>query len=59
MGPIFLIDKTLYFLEKHSYEPSNIHAKFNLEEKKLVEDLNIPFENVEGYDSSLTYYDEY
>ena len=58
MGPIFKIDKTFYFVEHYNLSPSKIHTKFNLEEQTLVNNLNIPFENIGGYDSSLTYHPE-
>ena len=58
MGPMFKIDKTFYFLDHYDKQPSNIYAKFNLEEKKMVTNLIIPFENVGGYDTSLSYHPE-
>ena len=58
MGHMFLIDQTFYFIECHGKQPTKIHAKFNLKEKIIVENLNIPFENAGGCDVSLTYSDE-
>jgi len=54
-GPIFMINNILYHIKSCSSENDSVIYSYNLENEKSS-NINIPFENKGGYDSSLTYY---
>ena len=54
-GPIFMINGILYHISSYSQQNDNVIYSFDLNKGKSNK-INIPFENLGGYDSSLTYY---
>ena len=57
-GPIFMINNILYHIKDYSSENVSVIYSYNLENEKST-NINIPFENKGGYDSSLTYYPDF
>ena len=54
-GPIFMIKGILYHIKTYNEENDAVIYSYDLEKNQGTE-INIPFENKGGYDSSLTYY---
>ena len=54
-GPIFMIKGTLYHIKSYCNQNDSVIYSYDLEKEKS-RNINIPFENKGGYDSSLTYY---
>ena len=54
-GPIFMIKGILYHISNYSKRNDNVIYSYDLYKEKSNK-INIPFENLGGYDSSLTYY---
>ena len=54
-GPIFMIHNILYHINSYSTQNDYVCYSYNLMNGKSS-NINIPFENKGGYDSSLTYY---
>ena len=54
-GPIFMIKGILYHIKTYNKENDAVIYSYDLEKNQGTE-INIPFENKGGYDSSLTYY---
>ncbi len=54
-GPIFMIKGILYHISNYSTQNDNVIYSYDLYKEKSKK-INIPFENLGGYDSSLTYY---
>ena len=54
-GPIFMIKGLLYHISDYSKQNDNVIYSYDLF-KERSNKINIPFENLGGYDSSLTYY---
>ena len=54
-GPIFMINNILYHIKSYNSENDSVIYSYNLENEKSS-NINIPFENKGGNDSSLTYY---
>ena len=54
-GPIFIIKGILYHIKDYGSQNDAVIYSYDLEEEKSSQ-INIPFENKGGYDTSLTYY---
>jgi sulfur relay (sulfurtransferase) DsrF/TusC family protein len=54
-GPIFMINDILYHIKRYNNENDSVIYSYDLKNEKSNQ-INIPFENKGGYDSSLTYY---
>ena len=54
-GPIFMINDVLYHIKNYENENDSVIYSYDLKTEKSNQ-INIPFENKGGYDSSLTYY---
>ena len=54
-GPIFMINGILYYINSYQHQNDSVIYCYDLEIEKSKK-INIPFENLGGYDSSLTYY---
>ena len=54
-GPIFMINGILYHISSYCNQNDNVIYSYDLNKGKSSK-INIPFENIGGYDSSLTYY---
>ena len=54
-GPIFMINNKLYHIKTYDGENDSVVYSYDLYTEKS-ENINIPFENKGGYDTSLTYY---
>ena len=54
-GPIFMINGILYHISSYCNPNDNVIYSYDLNKGKSNK-INIPFENIGGYDSSLTYY---
>ena len=54
-GPIFMINNKLYHIKTFNTENDPVVYSYDLYTEKS-ENINIPFENKGGYDTSLTYY---
>ena len=53
-GALFMIGKILFCIEKYASSPTKIIYKYDLE-KKIDYNVNINFQNIGGYDTSLHY----
>ena len=54
-GPIFMINKVLYYIKTYDNENDSVIYSYDLLKEKSS-NINIPFENKGLYDTSLTYY---
>ena len=54
-GPIFMINKVLYYIKTYSNQNDSVIYSYDLLKEKSS-NINIPFENKGGKDTSLTYY---
>ena len=54
-GPIFMINGILYYINNYEHQNDSVIYCYDLEIEKSKK-IDIPFENLGGYDSSLTYY---
>ena len=54
-GPIFMINNVLYHIKTYNNENDSVIYSYDLLKEKSS-NINIPFENKGGYDTSLTYY---
>ena len=53
-GALFMIGKILFGIDKYSASPTKIIYKYDLD-KKISYNININFQNIGGYDTSLHY----
>ena len=54
-GPIFMINNIIYHIKTYYNENDSVIYSYDLKKEKS-NNINIPFENKGGYDTSLTYY---
>ena len=54
-GPIFMINDVLYHIKNYGNENDSVIYSYDLKNGRSNQ-INIPFENIGRYDSSLTYY---
>lgn len=54
-GPIFLIKGILYHIKNYNNQNDSVIYSYDLDKEKS-RNIDIPFENLGGYDTSLTYY---